>query len=358
MEAQEKEGISIIVCCHNSSDVLDPTIKHLAGQDFSPDLKVELLIVDNNSSDGTAEMANSLWQSCGSPYPLKILHEEKPGLIYARETGFAHAQYDIICFVDDDNWLANDYIRLGYQVITGDSAIGILGGKGELVSSITPPGWLKEFENSYAVGAQAETSGDITYKKGYVYGAGMFMKAKVWNEVKATGFESQLTGRKGDEQTSGEEVEFSYIVKYLGYKIYYDERLTFQHYIKPSRLTWDYLIQRYKGIGASQFYLRAYQFYMHNDINPVHHLRLPVWLDRAIMVFHLLKNNKFKFILSYIQDTTGDKEVLQSYSYWKELKTYLKRRDELTHVYNEIHALKKGTVNNKPDESFGHHSSV
>ena len=57
MTKKTYKGISVIVCCYNSAERLTETIKHLAGQNVPHYIPWELIVVDNASTDNTAEIS-------------------------------------------------------------------------------------------------------------------------------------------------------------------------------------------------------------------------------------------------------------------------------------------------------------
>ena len=78
------EGLSVIICCHNSASRLPVTLSHLKVQE-PPAAPWELLLIDNASTDGTADVARSYWQN--GPAPLRIIDESRLGVRFARERG-------------------------------------------------------------------------------------------------------------------------------------------------------------------------------------------------------------------------------------------------------------------------------
>src|SRR6188768_949594 len=101
------KGISIVVCCYNSSERLGRTLDFIFKQSF--DHPWELIIIDNASSDNTFLVAENYKKSKPANIPFVIAKELRPGLKNAREKGFALSSYDYILFVDDDNWLSENY---------------------------------------------------------------------------------------------------------------------------------------------------------------------------------------------------------------------------------------------------------
>ena len=64
-------------------------------------------------------------------------------------------------------------------------------------------------------------------------------------------FAPLLKDRKGKELSSGGDVEICHLLKAMGYEIWYDDQLRFDHIIDSNRLTWDYYIRLKKGINRS-----------------------------------------------------------------------------------------------------------
>ena len=120
------KDVSIILCCYNSKDVIIPTLTHLANLDISG-IDVELIFVDNASTDNTTDLAKEQWQTFGKPYPIKFLFEPKPGLVFARETGLQVVKHDYVVFVDDDNWITRDFVQIVYRYFNNHSVVGAVG---------------------------------------------------------------------------------------------------------------------------------------------------------------------------------------------------------------------------------------
>ncbi len=115
-------NISIVVPAYNSKDVIEECIKSILNVNYPEEL-YEAIIVDNNSTDCTAEIIKK--------YPVKYVFEERKGSYAARNTGAKHARGDILAFTDadcivDKNWLKeiNETLRDGDI----DGVIGFSGG--------------------------------------------------------------------------------------------------------------------------------------------------------------------------------------------------------------------------------------
>ncbi|MBI3341621.1 glycosyltransferase [Candidatus Curtissbacteria bacterium] len=115
-----KPLISVVIPAYNEEKYVGHTIQRLKEQDFEDDL-YEVVIVDNNSSDKTAQVATKLG--------VKVVEYNKTqGVSGARQAGVEAAQGEIIAFTDADtlppkNWLS------GIARAMDDEKVIIVGGK-------------------------------------------------------------------------------------------------------------------------------------------------------------------------------------------------------------------------------------
>lgn len=253
----KRQVISIIVCCYNSAERLPKVLDHLACLSVPQDFSLELIIVNNNSSDSTGTIASHLWNELKSPFPIIVVDEPNPGLMHARRTGMEKASGLYVVFCDDDNWLASNYVELAVQIFHSNPKVGVIGGHGTAVSTSTLPGWFKQEERHYAVGSQASESGVVT-KRGYVWGAGMVLKRPVYFDLLESGFKSFCSGRSGESLLAGDDSEICKWHILAGYELWYEQELLFDHFMPEVRLTKSYLDNMKIGFKKSQVFLRVY----------------------------------------------------------------------------------------------------
>jgi glycosyltransferase involved in cell wall biosynthesis len=131
--------VSIVISTYNRCGLLKEALQALLSQ-TPPHLNFEVLVVDNNSSDQTRPLVQSL--AAQNPEKLKYFFEPKQGLSHGRNTGIANAKASIIAFTDDDVRVARDWV---YQIKTGfeeNPDIDFLGGKVVPRWHTAPPFWL------------------------------------------------------------------------------------------------------------------------------------------------------------------------------------------------------------------------
>ncbi len=93
-------------------------------------------------------------------------------LVNTRICGFENAQFDVIRFIDDDNWVCEDWVAKVYNIFTQKPEIGACGGLNMPVFDMKPPWWFEKNLKSYAVGPRSDASGDIIWKEGALSGCG------------------------------------------------------------------------------------------------------------------------------------------------------------------------------------------
>ncbi|MBX4209283.1 glycosyltransferase [Candidatus Parcubacteria bacterium] len=96
--------ISVVIPAHNEEESLPASLRAILAQEY-PDF--EVIVVDNASSDKTGDVARGF---AGDPR-VKVVREDKKGLLHARERGRREASGDIIVQMDadclpDPDWLA------------------------------------------------------------------------------------------------------------------------------------------------------------------------------------------------------------------------------------------------------------
>ena len=104
--------VSVIITCYNHSEFLQDAILSIAQQTW-PALAIEVLLVDDGSTDSTKEVADTLLKDLEN---ATYIYQENKGLSSARNTGVKNSNGRFILFLDADDWLYPDAIaiNLGY----------------------------------------------------------------------------------------------------------------------------------------------------------------------------------------------------------------------------------------------------
>lgn len=228
------KGFSAIVCCYNSSSRIQETLIHLFGLNIPAEVQFELLLINNNSSDNTIEVAQETeFHHNNNKLPFRIIDELQPGLIHARKKGIDEAKFDWIVFCDDDNHLDSDYLGVAKSLIDQKEDVAIFGGWCKPKLPFYPGKWIEANYAALAIESLPRSAGYVDW----VFGAGMIVKKDLYFELKRRFIEFFLTGRLGSKQTSGDDAELCQLARFIGYKIYYDPNMILHHCISEHRLT-------------------------------------------------------------------------------------------------------------------------
>ena len=255
-----KQGISVVVCTYNGSSRLSATLKSIAQQQVSNEIKWELLIVDNASTDDTSFFVQNIFSSTLYSFKWRLIYEPLPGLNYARVCGLKNAMFDSVLFCDDDNILDPDYVQMAHETMLKNPNIGVLGGHGIPLFEGAKPQWWDRYSHSYAVGAQANTDGKIQQIPAEVYGAGAVIRRLPLLNLFEKGFLTIMTDRKKGSLVSGGDVEWCYLLQLLGFEIWYSSKLRFNHIMPTNRLEWSYYLKLKEGIASGAGLLSSYDF--------------------------------------------------------------------------------------------------
>jgi glycosyltransferase involved in cell wall biosynthesis len=319
------DGVSVIICCHNSERLLPETLGHLLSQQFTaPPPPWEVIVIDNGSTDRTAEVARAIWP-VDKAVPLRIVHEPELGLTHARLRGIAEAKYEILCFVDDDNRVAPDWIQTVSALAAEHPEVGAFGGQTEAAPESVPPAWFRQFQSYYAVGPQAEKGGDLTDTRGYLWGAGMSLRKRAWQTLIERQFNFVLSDRKGKALSAGGDAELCYALRLAGWRLWYDPQLRLQHYIPESRLRWSYVRKVSRGFGAATAGMDAYLAAMKSRTSSSSSRR-ESWLWQTLATVRYLLKKPFKLMSAPFSSMEGDADVLQIENMWGRLLELLKNR--------------------------------
>ncbi len=342
--------LSVIICCYNSASRLPATLQHLQAQEGMEGKTWEVIVVDNASKDNTSIVAQNCWQT--KPVaPLILVHEPVAGLANARKKGLAIAQYELICFVDDDNLLAANYLSKVIDIMQTYPNVAACGGEG--IAAFAPetvvPAWFPRFSNGYAVGKQAPEAKVLTGEKEFLYGAGMAIRKKIWEEIENMGFESMLLGRTADKITSGEDLEMGYLFRLMGYDLYYTPELSFQHLIPANRLTWDYVKKLKKGFGSSAVYHGFYK----NLLTP-HSFRTTirrVWWLEFLLVLAVFGAKFILFFPFSVIDQEGNWRSASWQHSWGRVLTLWQLRYHYHQIQEKVSILAKKLQKNSTNLS-------
>ena len=103
--------ISIISTVYNTGPYLRPAVESILAQTFTD---FELLLVDDGSHDGSAEVCDAL---AGQDARIRVFHQPNGGPAHARNTGLDNACGDYIGIVDSDDLIEPAMFETLYNAV-------------------------------------------------------------------------------------------------------------------------------------------------------------------------------------------------------------------------------------------------
>lgn len=116
-------GMSFIIPCYNEEKNIERCIRSILKEvetvrNLQP-FPFEIIVVDNNCTDRTAEIARNLG--------VKVVEESKKGIVHARQKGTEVAQYEFVANIDADNTLRKRWIHVALHNIQQPGVVACSG---------------------------------------------------------------------------------------------------------------------------------------------------------------------------------------------------------------------------------------
>ena len=129
--------LSVAVCTLDRAAKLANCLESLARMRVPEGVAWELIVVDNGSTDGTADLLRDV--EARGVLPLRRCLEPRRGLCLARNLAVSIARGDVIAFTDDDCRVSEDWLGVLAEKFAGDSGPWFLGGRVELFNPADRP---------------------------------------------------------------------------------------------------------------------------------------------------------------------------------------------------------------------------
>jgi len=235
--------LSVVICTHNRQDDLINALNSLTGQITTRD-DVELIIVDNQSSDGTADLLN---QFCQGKHNIRSVYEEKIGLSNARNRGWREAVGAFVGYTDDDALLPDQWVKTALEIIR-QSKYPLFGGPYIPFYKLEKPIWFKDaYGSSYWLPDEERVLTDR-----YLVGGNMFIRRDL---LESYGGFSEKYGMSGSNLGYNEETNFQ--IRLLKSepqtKIFFTPRLYIRHLVSDKKMQLSWPVKRYLKQGGDKF---------------------------------------------------------------------------------------------------------
>ena len=237
--------VSVVICTRNRAASLSRTLAHLEQQELSG-LNMEVIVVDNGSIDGTAELLRLPRDSLR----LIPLYEGVASKSRALNLALGRLTGELVLFTDDDVSFGHDWVSDFVHATHKFNGCALFCGP---IIPIYPPGtpqWLQTHQWSAPFFGKfsAECPEGPLPLEFAPYGANVAVRAKA---IAGMQFRVDLGPSQNDDRLMGEDVEFSRRVRDKWNDCVYVPSAPVNHHIRPEQVTPSWLCDRAFGCGRS-----------------------------------------------------------------------------------------------------------
>lgn len=230
--------VTVALCTHNHLDRLKLTLAALQALE-GPAQGWELLVVDNASSDGTAEyLATTMWQPRNAV--ARVVRETKLGLSNARNCAITQASGEYLLFIDDDEtphpqWVVNHATAMAVHqpdALGGPIDVQFVDG--------ARPAWLQDellgFIGKIDHGGEGRW---LTEPKTPIFGGNFAFRREVFERI--GNFDAGL-GRLGAANFGGEDIEIYERLLQAGCRVRWVHDALIYHRVESPKLRRGYFL--------------------------------------------------------------------------------------------------------------------
>ena len=232
MAGNEPLAVSVVIPTLNRHKALARALSSVLAQQLPPDLRAEIVVVDNSIDSNARPIVNAL--TAEAAMPIRYVPMPRPGIATARNAGIAAARGRWIAFIDDDEtggpgWLAALLDIAGRGGF--DAVFGPVSARAEEGSEIGA------FAAYFARGVTAPDGADITRFSAYL-GTNNSLFAASLCQVPGGPFEERLNN------IGGEDSLFLYRLARQGRRFGWATGAAVTEWVPPRRLDWGYVRRR------------------------------------------------------------------------------------------------------------------
>ena len=229
-------SITVVVCTANRASDLAFMLREFAKVRMPARASVDLLIIDNASTDNTravVEEARKFLQ-----LPVHYVYEARKGSGHARNCGVARATGEIIAWTDDDCVVSEDWLINILAHFERDEAPELLGGRIELFDR-------SHYQIAVKTSTVVERMGRLSFPGGVLLSCNMAFHRSLIDRI---GYFDARFGA-GAPLRGGEDADFVYRAYNAGCKVvYFPDVLVYHHH---KRITRDQVARSRRGYAFS-----------------------------------------------------------------------------------------------------------
>ncbi|HTA19938.1 MAG TPA: glycosyltransferase family 2 protein [Polyangia bacterium] len=240
--------ISVILCTYNRAGMLGRVLEQLAAQKMPANWSWDVLVVDNNSKDHTAEVVRAF--VARAPGHFGYAHVARQGKSWALNAAVALVDADVLAFTDDDVDIPTDWLSELARPFEDAACMGV-GGRIVPLFAEGQPGWLRgtlprEFRGPLVQFDLGDETLPLTLAP---FGANMAFRREIFARHGA--FRTDL-GPNGAGPGVGEDTELVLRLLAAGEPLVYAPRALVRHPVTADRLHRRYVVRWWYQQGRAR----------------------------------------------------------------------------------------------------------
>ena len=223
--------LTVLFATRNGQQVLPRTLDAYR-RATSPAVPWKLVVVDNGSTDATADILRSFRQHL----PLELMEQPVAGKNRALNTGVDAVEGKFVVVTDDDARPTASFLTAWEQFLGKREEYELFGGRIEPLFEVPPPKWLLKHRALFAMMFAERDLPEGPVAPDEIYGPNMALRTTVFDR----GFRfSEIIGPNGNDPSypMGSEVEFCRRVARSGVLSWFAREPQVEHIVPPRQYT-------------------------------------------------------------------------------------------------------------------------
>ena len=238
--------ITLVIATYNRREQLLKSLDSVVRQTL-PRESWEVVVVDNNSQDGTYEAVEA-FATAHVGINLRVVRETVQGVSAARNRGIAESRGEFIVVTDDDETLSEGFLEAYYKFYERGGRI--CGGRILPAFEVEPPAWMSKYTERAIAGTVDLGDAERDFGTGKFFGGGNHGYRRDVMEQYG-GYDTGL-GRNGRVLLAGEEKDLYKRMSSAGERVRYLPEAVVYHNVEKERLTQEYFERLCRNIGRSE----------------------------------------------------------------------------------------------------------
>ncbi|MEB3231587.1 MAG: hormogonium polysaccharide biosynthesis glycosyltransferase HpsE [Leptolyngbyaceae bacterium] len=293
-------NFTVAIPTYNGAKRLPALLEALQKQTGVDHITWEILVIDNNSQDETAQVIHHYQQHWSSPMPLRSSLEPQQGAAFARQRAMREAQGEWVAFLDDDVWPAPNWLAESDRFSQLHPRMGAFSGKIEGHYEIEPPSGFAQIRQFLAIRDHGnEPCLFQPAKLQLPPAASLVVRRQAWLDHVPP--QPKLTGKLPGLLIQGDDYEPLLFLFKQGWEIWYCPTLRVAHQIPAERFERSYLLTLAQGCGLATYSLQC--------------IITPRW-KRPFLLVRMVLGNARRLVKHYIHYRQKINHELVAGCYW------------------------------------------